>query len=136
MDNVIGTNIRTGETVSFETAEDASKFVALDVSGINRCCRGTQHTCGGFTWERKTPWFKYRKKSEEKYPKLVKISKGYIKSWWISKPWYIDENRIRFKYKEGSRNKESEVLELTEIVCVVKDKKEYGRAVSRLRRFY
>jgi hypothetical protein len=49
---VRGTNIKTGEIIEFESANQAAKYFRLFNNGhIIECCRGKRNSCKGHTWE-------------------------------------------------------------------------------------
>ena len=52
---VVGTNIKTGETVKFKSITEAAIKMGLNKSAIAKCCKGEEYrkTVGGFKWEYK-----------------------------------------------------------------------------------
>ncbi len=47
---VVGTNIKTGEKVYFNSIR-ATKEIGADPSDVSRCCRGLSGSSGGYYWE-------------------------------------------------------------------------------------
>ena len=50
---VIGTNVKTGETIEFRSITEAANKMKLNKSAIAKCCKGEEHrkSVGGFRWK-------------------------------------------------------------------------------------
>lgn len=52
---VIGTNIKTNETVEFRSQSDAARWLKCSSSNISSCCNGKMKSVKGYFWSKKSP---------------------------------------------------------------------------------
>ena len=49
---VVGTNIKTGEIISFSSQSEAARYVGCSPSGISSCCNGKVTSVKGYVWKK------------------------------------------------------------------------------------